>query len=149
MDAYQYDELPPNAFRYLILLLGTKHESLKCSLCSSQISEVRHEAVSYVWGTDHRDHIILCDGKVLKITPNLHSVLQRLRLPDAPRTLWADSICINQSDLQETSHQVILMGHIYRNAERVLVCMSPLGSEHGPHVAALLKDVCSDIDSSL
>lgn len=149
MDAYQYDELPPDAFRYLVLLPGFDSDSLRCSLHTSRIDEAHYESVSYVWGTDDRNHDIACDGRILKITPNLHKVLQQVRLPDAPRTLWADSICINQEDLQEKSRQVTLMGQIYRNAERVLICMSLSGEEHGPNVAALLEDVCGEIDSTL
>lgn len=149
MDAYQYDKLPSDSFRYLVLLPGVDYEPLKCSLCTSRLSEVGYEAISYVWGTDLRDHDIVCDGKVLKITSNLHRALRRVRLPDTPRILWADSICINQDNLQEKSRQVILMGDIYGNAERVLICMSSSGGEHGSRVAALLKDACGMIDSSI
>ncbi|KAF1933416.1 uncharacterized protein M421DRAFT_88636 [Didymella exigua CBS 183.55] len=148
-EPYQYEELPPDAFRYLALLPGVDSDPLRCSLHTSRIDGARYESVSYVWGTDDRNHRIVCDGRVLKITPNLHRVLQRVRLPDAPRTLWADSICINQEDLLEKSDQVTLMGRIYRNAERVLLCMGSSGEEHGPAVAALLEDVCGKIDSIL
>jgi hypothetical protein len=48
-----------------------------------------------------------------------------IRFPDRRRFIWADAICINQSDLQERSQQVRLMGNIYRNAERVLIWLGP------------------------
>ncbi|KAF3038127.1 hypothetical protein E8E12_005924 [Didymella heteroderae] len=41
------------------------------------------------------------------------------------------------------------MGRIYRNADRVLICMSPCGEEHGPKVVALLEYLCAEIDSAL
>ncbi|KAF2630270.1 hypothetical protein BU25DRAFT_255291 [Macroventuria anomochaeta] len=149
MDAYQYDELPPDAFRYLVLLPGVNSDPLRCSLHSSTIDQAHYESVSYVWGTDQRDHDIFCDGRVLKITPNLYRVLLRVRLPDTPRTLWADSICINQEDLREKGRQVTIMGQIYRNAERVLICIGTTGEEHGANVRSLLKDVSEMIDIAL
>ena len=147
MDAYEYDELPPDAFRYLVLLPGVNSDPLRCSLHTSRIDEADYESISYVWGTDQRDHDIICDGRILKITPNLYRVLQRLRLPKAPRSLWADSICINQEDLEEKGRQVAIMGQIYRNAERVLICMGTAGEEHGPKVLALLEDIRGMIDA--
>jgi hypothetical protein len=146
MVAYRYDELPPDAFRYLVLQPGLSDEPLSCSLHVSRIDEVKYESVSYAWGTGQRDQDIVCDDKILKITPNLYSVLQRVRLPDAPRNLWADSICINQEDLEEKGRQVTIMGQIYRSAERVLICMGATGEEHGPNVSSLLHDINKMID---
>lgn len=146
MIPYQYDELPPETFRYLVLQPGLSGEPLSCSLHVSRIDEVKYESVSYAWGTGQRDQDIVCDDKILKITPNLYSVLQRVRLPDAPRNLWADSICINQEDLEEKGRQVTIMGQIYRSAERVLICMGATGEEHGPNVSSLLHDINKMID---
>ncbi len=39
--------------------------------------------------------------------------------------LWVDAICIDQSNILERSHQVALMGDIYRRAEKVIVWLSP------------------------
>lgn len=149
MDSYIYDELPAGAFRYLVLLPGAVDDPLRCSLYTSHIDEVSYESVSYVWGTDERQCDIICDGKLLKITPNLHRVLQRVRLWDGPRNIWADSICINQEDLLEKGRQVTIMGQIYRNAERVLICMDTADEEHGPKVLALLDDIRNMIDTGL
>jgi len=41
--------------------------------------------------------------------------------------LWVDAVCINQSDLEERSHQVALMAEIYTRAQSVLVW---LGAEN-------------------
>ncbi|KAH6622236.1 heterokaryon incompatibility protein-domain-containing protein [Boeremia exigua] len=149
MDAYTYDELPADCFRYLILLPGANSDPLRCSLHTSNINEARYESLSYVWGTDVRDHEIMCDNSILKITSNLHQVLQRVRLTDAPRNIWADSICINQEDLQEKSRQVTIMGQIYCNAERVMICMGADREEHGPNVLALLQDIREMINAGL
>ena len=35
--------------------------------------------------------------------------------------MWADAVCINQSDLDERSSQVSIMGDIYKNAQKCQV----------------------------
>ena len=58
-----------------------------------------------------------------------------------PRTLWADSICINQEDLAEKGLQIALMGRIYAKAKRVLIY---LGDDHDGHAhaaASLLSEL--------
>jgi len=37
------------------------------------------------------------------------------------KVLWIEAICINQADDIEKSHQVSLMGEIYRNADNVVI----------------------------
>ncbi|KAK4216295.1 heterokaryon incompatibility protein-domain-containing protein [Rhypophila decipiens] len=66
---------------------------------------VDYEALSYVWGPDSQPgEVIFCDGQPLKITANLADAIRHLRLPDQPRTLWIDQICINQQDMAERSN---------------------------------------------
>jgi hypothetical protein len=63
-----------------------------------------YEALSYVWGSPERTHRVTVkglSGAYLSISQNLMVALHRLRLPDEPRTLWVDAICINQDDIQE------------------------------------------------
>ncbi|KAF1362167.1 hypothetical protein EJ07DRAFT_164021 [Lizonia empirigonia] len=126
--AYKYEGLPKgDAFRYLVLQPGTDQDPLECVL----------------------NQPVVCDGKTLFVTPNLSQVLRRLRLRDAPRTLWADSICINQGDLKEKGHQVAIMSMIYRKATQVLIYMGEDLEGHGPHVQSLLEEVWSMFDAEL
>jgi Heterokaryon incompatibility protein (HET) len=62
-----------------------------------------------------------CSGMKIQITVNLDAALRRLRLPDQPRLLWVDAICINQGDIIERSRQVRIMRDIYANAKTVVV----------------------------
>ncbi|KAM0552667.1 hypothetical protein ACHAPJ_007764 [Fusarium lateritium] len=83
-----------------------------------------YEALSYTWGTvssPRELRTIRVNGLTHRITPNLYDALEALRLPDRPRTIWVDSICINQGDLKERKEQVMLMSHIYTHAERTVV----------------------------
>ncbi|KAK4506893.1 hypothetical protein PRZ48_000626 [Zasmidium cellare] len=78
------------------------------------------EALSYVWG-DSTDLLpIQVNERPMHITAALHAALRRLRKPDQSRSLWIDSICINQSDNKEKGRQVGIMGDIYTAAERTL-----------------------------
>ena len=80
-----------------------------------------YEALSYVWGTDNPSIPAHLSNATLAVTGNCHAALRRLRDTDRVRPLWIDSICINQADDDEKSHQVTMMSDIYANACRVYV----------------------------
>jgi hypothetical protein len=137
---YQYDTLPQDgSFRTLILQPGIGDEPLECKLETSLMRSTSFEAISYVWGSDIKDHEIACKGHTIPITINLWTVLRHLRRETA-RVLWADSICIKQEDTGEKSHQVAMMGQIYRSASQVLIFLGADDAGHGAHVHSLLDD---------
>ncbi|KAM7187873.1 Heterokaryon incompatibility protein (HET) domain containing protein [Rhypophila sp. PSN 637] len=91
-----------------------------------------YNAISYVWGSSDyhlngsfpgASAAIRCNDALFPVTPNLHWALLRAAITSSKLYLWADAICINQSDLSERGSQVSFMGDIYARAERVLVCM--------------------------
>ena len=96
-----------------------KIEQLSGTLCN--IEAPSYEAVSYVWGNPTITSEIVCNGQPLTVTANLAKLLDRMRLASQPRMLWADAICIDQSNLDERAAQVGIMGSIYEHADRVLV----------------------------
>ncbi len=65
-----------------------------------------------------------CSTTICSLCPRTWSPpLQQLRLnataePRIQRKLWADAICINQSDNAEKSHQVMFMREIYAKAQQ-------------------------------
>jgi hypothetical protein len=151
---YRYKELPQDDprghfIRYLTLHAGSGDEPLQCTLHTAPLAQTKFEAVSYVWGSDVRDQVIICDGRKLALTTNLFRVLQRVRRPDTSRSIWADLICIHQENLDEKGHQVAIMGAIYRHASRVLIHMGGEDKGHGPKVQSLLDTVCATIDNVL
>lgn len=113
----------PQSIRTLTLLPAKDpQEPLRCELKEIPFKngcKARYEAVSYAWGAPSLDNFVLCHGKRLPITENCEAALKRLRKPSKTRTLWVDSICIDQSSMVERSDQVKLMGSIYRQATRV------------------------------
>lgn len=98
---------------------------VECEIIETNLGETKcaYEAISYCWGGQKPSRPILCDGETLLVTQNCDAVLRRFRHPveNEARFLWIDFICINQTDVEERSHQVKLMGEIYRNAECTLI----------------------------
>lgn len=86
------------------------------------------EALSYVWGSSTRPHVVHLETGYLPVTENLHAALLHLRDHALPRIVWADAICINQDDARERSAQVGLMAAIYSKATRVLVWLEDRAS---------------------
>jgi hypothetical protein len=133
---YPQDTLDARGFRLLHIHPAIdENERLECTCIRFDIDNApAYEALSYVWGPIQQPDEILCNGQTIGIQPSLSSALKRLRLPHSERIIWADAICINQSDSVEKSHQVPLMGSIYSKAERVVVWLGP-GDPRKTHTA--------------
>ncbi|KAH8744642.1 HET domain-containing protein [Hyaloscypha finlandica] len=140
--AYQYNSLPSRYhIRYLVLEPGRGQEPLMCNLYIAALTErPSFEAISYVWGSNKKVAKVSCAGQTIRITANLRDVLRRVRLPNSQRALWADSICIDQENMEERGDQVALMGQIYRQANRTLICLGPDNGQ-GHDVASLVADI--------
>jgi len=101
-----------------------------------------YEAISYTWGEDifpEMLHLTVAGHTLrwevrskIQISENLASALRRFRRKDSKRTLWADAVCINQSDNLEKAWQVSLMKRIFKNAEQVLIWLGKETDETGP-----------------
>ncbi|KAK3326178.1 heterokaryon incompatibility protein-domain-containing protein [Apodospora peruviana] len=97
----------------------------------------RYAAISYCAGNPAHTRTILVNGVPFHVFANLAHALDITRDFWAKRPsssfpgenkkeclLWADQICINQSNLRERSHQVGFMRRIYASAEQTLICLS-------------------------
>ncbi len=92
------------------------------------VCELNHEslagppayvALSYNWGNPTVTKNITVSGKTVSITYNLDLALRHLRRA-GHLLVWADALCINQSDLDERSIQVQRMLAVYGRAEKVV-----------------------------
>jgi hypothetical protein len=79
---------------------------------------------------------------MVSVTVNLWKALSDLRLRNKIRILWADALCINQSDEKEKSAQVQMMGEIYRKARKAII---HLGSAEDLPDIALAIDLMTQI----
>jgi Heterokaryon incompatibility protein (HET) len=84
---------------------------------------------------------ITCSDSQLKITVSLFGALRRFRDDSLPRILWADAVCIDQSDVEEKSHQVNLMGEIYGRASRVLIWLGEDPDGDAGEALQFIKDI--------
>jgi hypothetical protein len=88
-------------------------------------------ALSYCWGSPDRSATIDCNDTTLKISQSLCNGLKQLeQLPElSGKYIWIDQICVNQDDLAERSHQILLMDKIYSRARKVVVWLDGIGTE--------------------
>jgi len=123
--AHAYEPLQgPNHIRLISLLPALRpDEAIRFSFLTGDLLELetQYEAISYTWGEPLLTFpLYVDDGTHVKVTVNLDHALRRLRLPATTRLLWADAVCIDQSNDAEKGTQIPLMTQIFRNAKGVL-----------------------------
>ncbi|KAH7350751.1 heterokaryon incompatibility protein-domain-containing protein [Rhexocercosporidium sp. MPI-PUGE-AT-0058] len=145
LPLYTYERLDkPNTIRLINLLPSNPSDidrNLHCTF--SVVSLADHPAfaaLSYTWGENAFTETLECEGNVLHITKNLHVALLQSRLSDKPLIIWADAVCINQSDNTEKSLQIPLMADIYSQAAEVLIWLGE-GTEATKDVMLYLKRI--------
>jgi hypothetical protein len=119
---YKYEPLKgPRFIRLLELSSGKPGEPLLGTLKPVDMnSRPQYVAMSYVWGASFKPHHLTTPEGNIPVTFSLYSALQAIRDQDKPIVLWADAICIDQSNSHEKSIQIRLMRPIYESAEYVL-----------------------------
>ncbi|CAJ2506934.1 Uu.00g081200.m01.CDS01 [Anthostomella pinea] len=136
--------------RVLDLLPSEDFESqLQCLIREVDLEgpDAAYEAVSYVWGSPVGELPILCNEQELLVTPNCRDALLYLRQHSRTRTLWIDSICIDQTteeaSTQERNHQVRMMGRIYSKAQIVLIWLG-VGDASTPSIFQAIESGAMD-----
>lgn len=151
-NAFTHEPLPdPAKYMRLLELLDddySKTIKVRCRLTTWPIDRVPpYHAISYTWGDAKSNTTILMNGKTLQVRTNCEFALKqaysymkntsylyrkwRPRLHEQSkaswysksRYFWLDAICIDQTNLEEKSKQVAMMGSIYKDASHVLACI--------------------------
>ena len=112
-------------------------------MCRISHSPPEYEALSYAWGSAEDKLDIICNGHVVRVTRNLCNALQKMRLPNRSRLVWADAVCINQDDIVERGHQVRLMGLIYKRAKRVIIWAGRDDNRDAPSAFSLISKIAN------
>ncbi|KAI0403944.1 HET-domain-containing protein [Xylaria palmicola] len=122
LPLYQYPPLNVGEIRLLILRKSALYPSvIQAEIVHRPIDECAdYEAVSYRWGSSELTEEILVDGCRFPVTKSAFDLLLARRSLWKDRTIWIDTVCINQQDTQEKSEQVQFMCNIYRQASRVV-----------------------------
>jgi hypothetical protein len=132
---YHHQPLPTEKSIRVLALQPSPHLAapIQCRLEAISLNDPpQYWALSYSWDAQTPNDPITILGsesshdndsphKVLKVTANCIAAMRRLRHATEARTIWIDSICIDQTSLAERSSQVALMSEIYRVADRVIV----------------------------
>jgi hypothetical protein len=142
-STYKYSQLSsPKATRLVKLLPGASSDEIKCHLTEHIFEDLPpYEALSYTWGDSTKAHTISMNDTLFGTTENVRSFLERYRHETESRYLWIDSICNNQSDEDEKTAQVKMMGDIYQQATRVVVWLG--NSENAKAAIDLVKKLAS------
>lgn len=154
---YIYERFHLKAPKTARFLEPQEHENEQVSYCfkvQNLGDDVQYAALSYVWGSPNPsepDHILLEDA-ACTVTPNLLSALrmversmrQNVHTTTAPPLLWADQLCIDQTNNAEKSEQVAMMGELYAKAQTVYICLG--SSPTARDAAYLIREVSQRID---
>lgn len=130
--------------RLLDLKQGARGMPLEGSLRKVHLTDhPAYEPLSYTWedydtvqpsldnieDDVHPALFLLDTDRYLELTSNCAKALCSVRKSETDRTIWVDSICVNQDDAEERSHQVDLMKEIYARAFTVLIYLGRESSE--------------------
>ncbi|ENH62276.1 Heterokaryon incompatibility protein 6, OR allele [Fusarium oxysporum f. sp. cubense race 1] len=136
---FQYRPLEHlDSFRLLHLEPSLNHSAdLKGSLHHATLSDCDYDliepytALSYVWGDASQRGAIYLGGSAKEITASLDAALRDMRDKSRVCRIWADALCIDQSNNAEKGVQVALMGRIYSTAHHTVIHLgkSPPGFE--------------------
>ncbi|KAI7769715.1 hypothetical protein LZL87_003205 [Fusarium oxysporum] len=141
--AIDYHRISPTTqTRILTLQHGIGNDEIVCTLGPVNRDGAKYHALSYEWGEESKDEpdITVNDRKV-QIRRNLFNALRSIRKPTEDLQLWVDAICINQSDVEEKSQQVAMMGETFTKAVGVISWLGPAKDN-----SDLAMDLMSDAD---
>ncbi|KAK7953397.1 heterokaryon incompatibility protein-domain-containing protein [Apiospora saccharicola] len=125
-----------DSIRLLTVAPGDFLSPIQCTLTSVAFSDKpKYVALSYTWGDSYPENLALpvsqndssepisltINDEALCVAHNLHLFLLHLRSTTHAISVWADAICINQTDNLERNQQVALMSFIYTRASRAVV----------------------------
>jgi hypothetical protein len=106
-------------------------ENIECEIYSIPLCEAtgNYIALSYVWGDPSITESISVNSIKWPVTTNLASALRNIRHRAWSNTIWADAICIDQTNIAERNNQVALMRKIYQYAREVLAWLGDIDDE--------------------
>ncbi|KAL8721251.1 MAG: hypothetical protein Q9225_002028 [Loekoesia sp. 1 TL-2023] len=143
---YTYQPLKSKAsIRLLKLGCRDSNEARKvdCEVFEVELStQPKFEAISYTWGKPPFTANLETPSGSIRIPQNLANALQQLTPRENPSYLWADAVCIDQSNNSERSSQVAIMGDIFQKARRVLVWLG-LSDERTAQIFKLFRTLSS------
>lgn len=155
-DLFEYEPLSFGEFRLLQVLPRDEPDGLvRCRLLHlpgpdpqggkqenaefQDKADVEYRALSYTWGDPDDTELILLNDAYFPIRRNLHTFLAQWNFVERPSSqyVWIDALCIDQSNLQERSAQVLRMRSIYEKAIEVYIWLGPEADDSSLALCAL------------
>jgi hypothetical protein len=133
---YSYNAIQHNQLRLLKFLQDGIHISAVLETFSVDEAIPPYHALSYTWASEEtglvKPWVIQIGDRQLSVLDSLQPFLQTLRAKNMlldGRWWWIDSLCIDQTNLEERGQQVQLMKQIYRRADQVVVWLGGASSD--------------------
>jgi len=146
----------PDSVRLILLQPSNSHSTdLYCSFLHTTLWQCdrdlidHYTALSYVWGDPKNTGFIFVHGIRVTITATLEAALRDLRDPARILLVWADALCIDQSNLTERASQVGLMAQIYATAHHTVVHLGSLTDKAEMVLRAAPSNTWGDISNEL
>lgn len=118
---FAYDVLQPGEIRLLKISPSQDRSTpIRAELKHQPLRYGTYEALSHVWGSEEPRATMNVNGQPFTVSESLLGALRDLRKETKDRTLWVDSICINQNDGQERGEQLRRMAEIRSHATDVI-----------------------------
>ncbi|KAI0490516.1 heterokaryon incompatibility protein-domain-containing protein [Xylaria cf. heliscus] len=124
----------PEWDRNYVKELDAELQLLACQIEATALASIAgdYSTISYSAGDLADTKLILVNGVPFNAFANLEHAIECIlahwsrtgHRPSNSYKLWADQICINQSDRKELGEQVQFMREVYRQSEQTLVCLS-------------------------
>lgn len=155
MQTYRYQPLDDGPLQTRLLVIQPARSGdapLRCRVVNHELEDPYqqadcYDALSYAWGSSELvQRMWIDDDIVLPITQNLYEALIHIRHRSLERFLWADAVCIDQSNDREKERQIMIMRRIYAHAQCVIVW---LGVEANESTVALntIREASFEADS--
>ncbi|KAK8058152.1 hypothetical protein PG994_008600 [Apiospora phragmitis] len=138
----------PSPVKAPLNMKSSSHTSvIRCELIETSLEDPpQYTALSYAWGDADDTVNIEVNGIRTRVTSSLQGALRALRRSDDTLLIWADAICIDQSNKAEQSSQVRPMATIYSKAESVVVWIGPRSPDSSSAIPLALE-LCNASDS--
>ncbi|KAK4182741.1 ankyrin repeat-containing domain protein [Podospora australis] len=147
---YQYRPLPERSFIRVLELQPAYSEDDIISFNLVQVDlrrQPRYQALSYEWGERSGLIPVLCDGRIVLITPNLKAALKHIRFQqDRVVTLWVDAVCIHQGRYRGAKPAVFaeVFDVLARNPRWRWPSATNPGSAASPEAESLLASIADE-----
>jgi hypothetical protein len=149
---HKYDPLDSDQkeIRLLVLQPGSGDSILCCTLIHAFLDTwppPAYETISHVCGDQAIKATINLHGSEVQVPATSEAAQRRMRRKDKPRTLWIDSICIDDRSVAERGRQVGIMYEIYTRTCHNCIHLGP-DSGSMPKVVTVMKAILHELSVS-